>query len=235
MKTLGCICAGLALVVGLTAVVSADIIVVAEDRNPTNDWLAPTQEIVTRDLDAFVNNSGVASNGTLSQTFTATSDLTLSTVEFAYRTSAAGSYTLSIYEVAGPTNTTISRIGGPLVNAVAFDIAADSTDYAVPGSASYSAIALSLTGVDQIVLEAGKYYEIELARTSGSGLELMRSGANSYAGGTAYANGALVSPGVDRDWTFALSSAVVPEPSSVLLLGLGGLFVARRLRSGRRA
>lgn len=222
----------------------AAVIVVEEDRDPNDGWYVPPHEldIQTRSPTYLVNNSQPTGTGTnvLTQTFTMTNNLLLTHIEFAYRTTGPGVYNLAIRQVSNPTSATLSVIN-TLFSGLQFSIAADSTDYTVAGSTiTYSLLALQLSGANAVMLNAGSYYAVDLSRVSGSQLSLIRNGQNNYLDGAAFVNDSRAGPlgGQDRDFTMSLSSYIIPEPTSVMLVFLGAAMVFRgrgwRTRSGRR-
>ncbi len=158
---------------------------------------------------------------TLAQTFQVGTAFQLDAVYFKYKDASAGTaLTLEIFTVADVKATTLIPIASVLP-AVSFNLV-----NAVGGTSQI--LELDLTGTDQVLLAASTGtagYAARLTKASGA-VKLYRTTSNAYAGGDKYINGSISS---DRDWTFA-ATAVIPEPASLALLGLGGLC----LLGGRR-
>jgi len=187
-------------------------------------------------MPGFVNNVNpirtTPSQFILAQSFTVNSSFELRTIEFAYRTTGGGTYSLSLFETSAATAATLTPVGSPLINAAQFSLGSASSNHNNPsGTTDHSVLALGVQA--NVTLQAGNSYAVELTHVSGSDMALLRSGANTYADGAGYQNGSLVA-GVDRDWSFAFSSEdtrVIPEPGVGLLIAWGVLLLARLRKS----
>ena len=184
--------AGLLCWVG-TAAIRAEVIATVDLEPPT--W-EPTPVIASPDpgdLGTFATYVG--SRG-LQQTIQAPVTFKVDKIGFIYSTSSnfEGEYLLSIYEVPGPHEAEIQEGGNLLPSGSTFQITQEE-------NTSRGLLMLDLTGEDEIMLEAGKAYAIQLTRKDGNNLQLRgfsdasEDGRAGYDEGTVYYAGKPIASG----------------------------------------
>lgn len=193
---------GIAMTLASTA--RADI-VLDEGITPLSPWPEPV-DIQTGDPSA--NSVGVsASTATIaSQTFTPAYNSTLGALYLSYSTSAASapnSFTLKIQQVPGGPGVQTYTQGTNLLGPVPATFSLAST------SGSKNLLRFEFSGADQIPLNKGTTYAIEISSTS-SAVTFYRRSADTYAGGNAYSNRSAVNYPGTRD----LAMGVIADPVS---------------------
>jgi PEP-CTERM motif len=120
----------------------------------------------------------------------------------------------------------------------------DNEVYIQSGMMPGTPVMINVTPLTPYTLAANTLYWIELVDTTpGGGTSLLWTFSTDTTGttGNFFANGSGVYPNSDGPYQMlvqGVTSAVIPEPSSVVLLGLGlagGIFGFGRARIGRRA
>jgi len=168
-----------------------------------------------------VYEGGGANGGVEGVAFLVPTSFTLSAIEFQW----VGGYaniSVSLYDLGTSVSASNPR----------YTIDGTSVDLLTPGL-NFSAAAatdtfglLTFSGADQVTLTAGHWYSLELLDNDPSNSVLVRRASTSLNAFLALGTGATGArnnvPAGDRDPVGALY-AVVPEPSTMALLGLGAL------------
>ena len=194
--------------------------------------LSANSSVYTTTTDLFNerNVHGVRQNA---QTFQVGTTFTLDAIYLEYQAPGGGTYadgdmTLSIYSVADVNAATLSL--GPLV--VSGTFTSDATSRATAGfttsDSATSLLKFDFTGIDEVSLAATggtAGYALQFTTTTGSGVVFNWQRGGGYAGGRAYEVGA--DPAA---LDYALAITAVPEPSTMALVGMGGLAMLLGLR-----
>jgi hypothetical protein len=186
-------------------------------------------------------NGGTSVDGNLVNAFLfqATSSFNLGAIEFAGNIGTSQNDLVSLYDLG---------------SSVPIPPASGSTYYSITGAnvdllsaglnvniqtSGQQFIDLTFSGVDQVALNSGDFYALELANNSGGANMLVARGADAttteaFALGTALTGARTEVPAGVRNPVAAIFAVTsVPEPTAMTLLGLGalvGTFAIRRRR-----
>ncbi|MFW5732470.1 MAG: PEP-CTERM sorting domain-containing protein [Planctomycetota bacterium] len=189
-------------------------------------WVDGSDPDVKVDYWTTTTERDVKSNRQLTQTFSIGETFILDKFYVGVNKLDAGeTFDLRIFEVSDPESTSLSVTGSDLVNITG--LSTPDTVSSGTGAASTDVIGVEfdLTGTDEITLQSGMFYGIQLNRTdSDECFAWAWNGSDGFSGGAAYQDGSkVVNP--DNDLAFAL---VAPEPATMGLLAIGGLAMLRR-------
>jgi hypothetical protein len=189
-------------------------------------------------------NQFISANDALTQTFVPSSTFKLDSFVILSGGKAGGTITLNIY----PINQTVTGQGGG--NADGYVNTGFETSLlgggagittTVNGSGGTQLLTFDLTGTDEVTLNAGQEYAIDIATANdgATSFSWVRSNQDEYANGNIYDSPSGAAPGnrfgvgatATRDGMFAIyAAAPVPEPTSLAMLGIGGLGLLSRRR-----
>lgn len=192
---------------------------------PTTAWPAGvTFDTVNGHL-TYTAGYAAASNQRLSQTFVAPASgpLILDKISIGYDAMFGDNgYQLFLYEVSDATAASYT-VGTNLFSTLTFD---------TPGASGDYIMTFDFEGADEVTLTAGQGYAFEiLGPQTYQRLQWRQPGANPgdlYVSGSPYINRSQIFSGA-RDFTMGVH--LVPEPTTMALLALGGLAFIRRRRA----
>ena len=202
----------------LAASVRADIALTIDPSYPSNPPL------FTIDPEPLtVAQRGITGTRQLRQTFQLSSTLAVDSITLSLVLNGTnGGLVVSFYEVADVNAATWAA--GSLVKTLTL-----STNVDLPTTTTR--LGLSLSGGDIFTLsqrDSGTTgYGIEIANADGvqtiGNIRHSNNGVDNFAGGRFYTESGAQSGNGDRDFGLALAGAVVPEPETYLLAGLGAM------------
>ena len=186
----------------------------------------------------FGSTGGAGGYGALSQTFVLSQSATLQNIQLVLagnvQTYDIEIYDLGAYPVSGYPANSASYTPGSLT-----DLLPSGTQFTYNAGASgaQNVAELTFSGADAVTLNAGELYAFQIDPTTSASSYWARDGVmvlnvqgyrmNQFTSG----NMGAINGNDQRDFSFALTTEPVPEPSSMALLGLGalvGTFVIRR-------
>jgi PEP-CTERM motif len=186
-------------------------------------------------------NAGTSVDGNLVNAFVfqAQSSFNLGAIEFAGNIGTSQNNSVVLYDLGS------SLAIPPSSGSTYYSITGGNVDLLSSGlnvniqTSGQQFIQLSFSGVDQVSLNSGDFYALELDNNSGGANMLVARGADAttteaFALGTALTGPRTEVPAGVRNPVAAIFAAgAVPEPSSMALLGLGALAGVYKLRRGK--
>lgn len=185
-------------------------VTVIEGITPSNIWPEPATITTATPGNNSVGVTANASN-IASQTFTPGTNYNLGAIYFSYitnATSGTNSFTVSVQKVPEGNAAQTYAAGSNLLGTVPLTFGLDSTGGAV------QLMKIELSGTYQIPLTAGTTYAVEIAASGTSSVTFLRSGANTYAGGSAYVNRSAINYPNTRDLAMAVVESGGADPGS---------------------
>ncbi|MFO1478029.1 MAG: PEP-CTERM sorting domain-containing protein [Verrucomicrobiota bacterium] len=181
-------------------------------------------------------SGGSGSHGGLAQTFVNTTAGTLSSVQLSMGGSAGAAFNIFLYDLGSATGyaPTTSASFDPSTKTDLFSSGLSFT-YGGGAGGAQSVVQLTFAGADAVSLLSNELYAFAIEPSTATAAQWYRGGSTTFTGGQLYRLGQFTAGyygainGGIRDAAFA-ATVVVPEPSSIALLGLGAAAFAGRIR-----
>ena len=189
---------------------------------------------------AWVGEGNFGSAGIIGQSFTATQTGNIGYIEFSHASSGTVNLKLEMFDMGtGPFDEPWN-----VADAVGSDLLASRANSPTIGGNSQNVVQFYFTGSDEIPVVAGRRYMVRMRKTGGDGTLTIYRNTNGdfYTGGDGYRfntgsisgdpDGVIIRGGsATRDLGMGIGYAVVPEPSSLGLAGVGAVALLRRRRA----